>query len=83
MNRTPTDRIPGLVAVLVATALGALLGACSGSSAGEMLDTARLEEKQSNLPHARQLYREIVERYPGSEQAKEAAARLAALGPGD
>lgn len=34
---------------------------------------------QRNLPHARKLYAEILERYPDSKEAAEARARLAAL----
>lgn len=57
-------------------ALGA--AGCSNRAA-ELLDTARLEEKQENLDHARQLYQQIVRDYPDSEQAKTARERLAAL----
>lgn len=58
--------------------LGALAG-CPGSGASDMLDTAQLEEKQENLPHARELYEAIVRDYPGSPEAAVAAERLTAL----
>jgi len=56
------------------------LSACSGRSASEILETAQLEEKQNAIDHARKLYREIVEKYPGTPEASQAQARLEALG---
>ena len=58
----------------------AVLAACSGGGAAQLLETARFEEVQKNLPHARKLYREIVEKYPDGPQAAEARARLAEIG---
>lgn len=57
------------------------LTACSGPGPTELLETARLEEKQHNPEHAATLYREIISRFPESEAAKTAAARLAAIAP--
>lgn len=65
--------IAALTLVLVA------LAGC-GSGADELLDTARLEETQQNRPHARELYQEILRKYPGTPQAKTAEERLQALG---
>ena len=63
--------------------LGALcclpLVSCSGDKAKEMLETAQFEERQMNLPHARQLYEDIVRLYPTSKEAETARTRLAAL----
>jgi len=56
----------------------ALVG-CSGGP-GELLATAQLEETQSNPDHARELYREIARRWPGSAAAERAAERLRVLG---
>jgi hypothetical protein len=56
-----------------------LLLCCSGDKAKEMLETAQFEERQMNLPHAKQLYEDIVRLYPTSEEAETARARLAAL----
>ncbi len=56
----------------------AALAGCGGG-AQELLDTAQLEETQNNRPHARELYRRLVEQYPGTPQAKQAALRLAEL----
>jgi hypothetical protein len=52
--------------------------ACSNKAA-ELAETAKFEELQNNKEHAAKLYREIIAKYPGSAQAKEAAARLAGL----
>jgi TolA-binding protein len=59
------------------------MSACSGGGAGQLLETAELEEKQNAVEHARKLYREVVERYPGSPEAERAAARLRELGPAE
>lgn len=60
----------------------ALLAACSPAEkkAAELLETARFEEKQTNLEHATKLYDEILKKYPSSPAAKEAAARMAEIG---
>ena len=54
---------------------------CSGDQPKELLATAQFEEKQMNLPHARQLYEEVIRLYPTSTEAEAARARLAALTP--
>jgi len=56
--------------------------ACSGDKAKELLETAELEERQMNLPHAKQLYEEILRLYPSSKEAETARARLAKLNNG-
>ncbi len=50
--------------------------ACSGDKAKELLETAEFEERQMNLPHAKQLYNEIIHTYPGSKEAATARVRL-------
>jgi TolA-binding protein len=59
----------------------AMLAGCSPGEkkAAELLDTARFEEKQSNLEHATRLYDEILKKYPSSPAARDAAARLAEI----
>lgn len=69
-----------LVAAMV---LIAALSGCTNGGPDQLLETARFEELQRNLPHARKLYREVVETYPDTPQATEARARLAAIGEGD
>ena len=56
--------------------------ACSGDKAKELLETAELEERQMNLPHAKQLYEEVLRLYPSSKQAETARVRLAKLNKG-
>ena len=56
--------------------------ACSGDKAKELLETAELEERQMNLPHAKQLYEEVLSLYPSSKEAETARARLAKLNKG-
>lgn len=67
----------GLCMVLLSLTL-----ACSGDKAKELLDIAEFEERQMNLPHAKQLYEDVVRLYPGSKQAEVARARLAQLNSG-
>jgi outer membrane protein assembly factor BamD (BamD/ComL family) len=55
-----------------------LLVGC-GDKAKDLYDTAQLEEKQFNKPHATKLYRQIVEDYPDSPYANQAKTRLAEL----
>jgi hypothetical protein len=61
------------------TLLTAGLLGCGGG-AGELLDTAQLEETQHNVAHARELYQELLRRYPDSPEAATATERLHALG---
>lgn len=66
--------------VLVAMLLSAIMGGCAGDKGKELFETARFEEKQNNREHAKQLYQEIVAKYPDSPVAKQARERLEALG---
>ena len=60
--------------------LALLAGCASGEKkAAELLETARFEEKQSNLEHATKLYDEILKKYPSSPAAIEAAARMSEI----
>ncbi len=69
-----------LVLTLAGIATVTTLSACSGRSASEILETAQLEEKQNALDHARKLYREVIEKYPGTPEAAQAKARLDEIG---
>ncbi len=61
--------------------LGAvLLTACPSGGAREALETARFEELQGNVEHARQLYESILAQGGDSPEAAEARARLEVLG---
>ena len=59
-----------------------LLAGCTGDKGKELFETAQFEEKQHNIPHALQLYEEIVQKYPGSENARKAGERLEQLKQG-
>ena len=65
---------------LVVLALAFCLAGCGGG-AEQLLETAKLEELQRNPTHARELYQEIVRRYPDSAEARIAQERLRALTP--
>jgi hypothetical protein len=56
-----------------------LLLSCSGDKARELLETAEFEERQMNLPHAKQLYEDVIRLYPTSKEATTALTRLTAL----
>jgi outer membrane protein assembly factor BamD (BamD/ComL family) len=57
----------------------AALGGCTGDKGKQLYDTAQFEEKQRNNEHARQLYEELVKKYPGTEFAAKATERLWSL----
>jgi TolA-binding protein len=59
--------------------LTVMFSACSGKKAQEIYETAQFEELQKNTVHAKQLYQEIMEKYPGTEYAVKASERLKAL----
>ena len=67
--------IPFLLVIFIIT-----FSSCSGNQAEELFKTAQFEELQNNRDHARQLYGEILKKYPESEYAKKAEDRLADLG---
>jgi TolA-binding protein len=58
-----------------------IVAACSGDKPKELLETAEFEERQMNLPHAKQLYEDVIRLYPTSKEADQARARLASLTP--
>lgn len=59
-----------------------LLGGCTVDKSKELLETAELEERQMNLPHAKQLYEELIRLYPSSQEAQIARQRLTKLNEG-
>jgi len=52
------------------------LAGCNVQKAAELFETAQFEEKQNNPEHAAELYEEILRKYPDSEFAQKARARL-------
>lgn len=69
-----------LVAAVIVLSLA--VGGCSGDKAKDLLETAELEERQMNLPHAKQLYEDVIRLYPSSREAQTARERLAKLNAG-
>jgi TolA-binding protein len=63
-----------LAVLLMTTTVG-----CSDKGAQELYMTAQFEERQNNVEHAKDLYQEITTKYPNSEYAKDAQARLTIL----
>jgi len=57
-----------------------MAGGCAGDKGKELFETAQFEEKQHNREHAVQLYREILQKHPGSAYAEKAGKRLAEIG---
>jgi TolA-binding protein len=53
--------------------------ACSPDKPKELLETAEFEERQMNVPHAKQLYEDVIRLYPTSKEAATARTRLDAL----
>jgi len=70
MNRVAAWIIPTLLLAIPA---------CGPDQAAQMLETAQFEERQTNKAHARELYEDILRRYPDSPAAKTARARLTEL----
>jgi TolA-binding protein len=66
-----------ILTVMMVIALA--LSGCTGNTAEELFETGQFEELQNNQAHAKQLYQEILERYPTSEYAAKARERLSAL----
>lgn len=72
-------RAPVILRASLCILLLSLTFACSGDKAKELLETAEFEERQMNLPHAKQLYEDVIRLYPASREAESARARLAQL----
>ena len=59
---------------------GLFFFACSGEKKAENIyDIAAFEEIQTNMAHARELYQEIIEKYPETETARKARRALERL----
>jgi TolA-binding protein len=58
------------------------LSGCSndGAKAEELFETAQFEELQKNQDHARELYKEIMEKYSDTKFAGKAKIKLTAMG---
>lgn len=83
--RTPKRLHWGMTVTSMAAAvilLSLAVAGCSGDKAKELLETAQFEERQMNVPHAKQLYEEVIRLYPSSREAETARERLAKLNAG-
>lgn len=81
-SRISAERMTMATSRLLLCTLCFMLLSCSGDKAKELLETAQFEERQMNLPHAKQLYEDIVRLYPKSPEAETARLRLADLRAG-
>ncbi|MDH4301621.1 MAG: hypothetical protein OEV51_06045 [Nitrospira sp.] len=61
---------------LLLCALCLVVLGCSDQKAAELFETAAFEENQGNIPHAKQLYEELVNLYPSTKVAEIARSRL-------
>ena len=68
--------------ILLAILLVTMTVGCSDNGARELYMTAQFEERQNNVQHAKDLYQEIMTKYPSSGYAKDAQARLTILNQG-
>jgi TolA-binding protein len=59
--------------------LGFLLLLGCSDKAKELFETAAFEENQGNVPHAKELYEELVRSYPSSKEAELARTHLTDL----
>ena len=57
----------------------ALCAAGCGEGGKDLFDTAQFEEQQNNPVHAKELYQDIIAKYPQSEYARKAEERLRAM----
>jgi TolA-binding protein len=74
------SKVLGKVLVLSVVLLLIFTGAgCSSDSAQPLFESAQLEERQNNTAHAKELYQEILTKYPKSEYASKAEERLREL----
>ena len=83
--RTPKRLHWGMTVTSMAAAvilLSLAVAGCSGDKAKDLLETAQFEERQMNVPHAKQLYEEVIRLYPSSREAQTARERLAKLNAG-
>jgi len=59
--------------------LGFLLLLGCGDNAKDLFETAAFEDSQNNVAHAKEIYQEIVTKFPTSKEAEIARVRLESL----
>lgn len=80
IQRSPCDVPWATLCLALWLGVALPLSGCSSGGAADLFATAELEEVQNSPDRARQLYEQIVQRYPDSPEAEKARARLGALG---
>ena len=72
-------RISGKFVILLMITVALVVSACAVENGEGLYETAQFEELQNNPEHARELYEELIEKYPDSEYAGKSKARISAL----
>ena len=72
----------GVLLLRACVLFGLLAGGCGDHGGKELFETAQFEEKQNNVAHAKELYQDILAKYPQSEYARKAETRLRQLNDG-
>ncbi|MFZ5876336.1 MAG: tetratricopeptide repeat protein [Nitrospirota bacterium] len=81
INSQRIMRMIGPIVLGVALAFSPVACASSERAAQEAYELAQFEQKQGNVDHARELYRDIVAKYPNTSWADKARASLSELPP--
>jgi len=72
-------RIDGKFVILLMITAALAVSACAVENGEGLYETAQFEELQNNPEHAKELYEEMIEKYPESEYAAKARARISEL----
>ena len=64
------------IILIIMIFLALTVSACTGDGAEELFETAGFEELQNSHEHAKQLYQEIIDKYPDSDYARKGKNRL-------
>ncbi|MEW6683134.1 MAG: hypothetical protein AB1451_09480 [Nitrospirota bacterium] len=69
------------IAIALLLAVSSVACTSAERAAQEAYELAQFEQKQGNAEHARQLYQEVITKYPDTSWAKKARAGLSELQP--
>lgn len=67
------------ILIIIVVVVAVVLSSCGGDSPKSMFDTAQLEELQNNPKHAKELYEEILTKYPNTGYAQKSKEQLEKL----
>lgn len=81
MMAHPIASIVGPIAITLLLAVSSVACTSAERVAQETYELAQFEEKQGNAEHARQLYQDVITKYPDTSWAEKARASLADLPP--